>query len=145
MSLPIFVERDPPWVYLTFKYNQDVVDDLKWNLPSYARRWNPEERAWMVTEDRYDDAIHILKDHDYIVHHRRQYDRGRQRKQEAPPPPPRERPQSSAHRVLYVSADAPPEVIRAAYRALSKLHHPDIGGDEEKMKEVNEAWSKLNP
>lgn len=143
MALPIFVEHDPPWVYLTFKYNQDVVDDLKWNLPSYARRWNPEERAWMVTEDRYDDAIRILLDHDYVVHYRRQYEE-KARQESKPPPPPRERPQSPAHRVLFIAADAPPEVVRAAYRALSKIHHPDAGGDEEKMKEVNEAWSKLS-
>lgn len=45
---------------------------------------------------------------------------------------------------LGVSPRARPEVVRAAYLALAKLHHPDgPTPDEELMKQVNLAWDVL--
>lgn len=46
---------------------------------------------------------------------------------------------SDPYRVLHLQSDAPLEVVRAAYRALAVLHHPDRGGDEEVMKQLNIA------
>jgi hypothetical protein len=50
---------------------------------------------------------------------------------------------STHHAKLYVTPEAPPEVIRAAYKALAMLYHPDRGGDGVKMREVNEAFESL--
>lgn len=47
------------------------------------------------------------------------------------------------HRVLYVAPDAPEEVVRAAYRALAQVYHPDHGGSEEAIRELNEAYEAL--
>jgi curved DNA-binding protein CbpA/uncharacterized RDD family membrane protein YckC len=46
---------------------------------------------------------------------------------------------------LGVTPDAPQQVVRAAYVALSKLHHPDSGSapDERRMQEINSAWQVL--
>lgn len=44
------------------------------------------------------------------------------------------------HRVLFVAQDAPKEVIRAAYLALSKVYHPDFGGSADAQIELNEAY-----
>jgi hypothetical protein len=49
----------------------------------------------------------------------------------------------TAHDVLYVTKYAPMEVIKASYRALSLLYHPDYGGDDGKMKELNNAMDKI--
>lgn len=46
--------------------------------------------------------------------------------------------------MLGVSPGAPAEVIKAAYRALMKIHHPDVGGDPEKAKEIEEAYRNLS-
>lgn len=46
--------------------------------------------------------------------------------------------------VLGVSKTASPEEIKDSYRKLSKTHHPDVGGDPEKMKDINEAYSILS-
>lgn len=50
---------------------------------------------------------------------------------------------SGPHSKLYLLNNAPIEVVKAAYRALSLLHHPDHGGDEERMKEINNALDKI--
>jgi molecular chaperone DnaJ len=50
------------------------------------------------------------------------------------------------YEVLQVRRGAEPEVIRAAYRALARKHHPDFGGEPERMVAINEAWATLgNP
>ena len=47
------------------------------------------------------------------------------------------------YQVLQVAPGAEPEVIRAAYRALAQKHHPDAGGTQERMAELNHAWAVL--
>lgn len=45
--------------------------------------------------------------------------------------------------VLQVAPFAEPDVVRAAYRALARKHHPDTGGDERSMAVLNAAWDIL--
>lgn len=48
-----------------------------------------------------------------------------------------------ARRALFVTDDAPPEVIRAAYKALAKKYHSDVGGDDGDMIRINNAFDLL--
>ena len=45
--------------------------------------------------------------------------------------------------ILGVSKNASPEQLKKAYKKQSMQHHPDRGGDEEKFKKINEAYSTL--
>ena len=45
--------------------------------------------------------------------------------------------------ILGVPKNADESTIRKAYKKQSMQHHPDRGGDEEKFKEINEAYSTL--
>jgi curved DNA-binding protein CbpA len=45
---------------------------------------------------------------------------------------------------LEISIDASDEEIKAQYRALAMIHHPDKGGDEEKFKLIKEAYEILS-
>lgn len=47
------------------------------------------------------------------------------------------------YEVLQVHPRAESKVIRAAYRALARKHHPDIGGDPSRMIALNDAWDVL--
>lgn len=47
------------------------------------------------------------------------------------------------YRLLHVQSDAPPEVIKAAYRALIATRHPDVGGDEYQAVLLNDAYAVL--
>lgn len=50
------------------------------------------------------------------------------------------------YRILHVQDDAPLEIIRASYRTLMRTMgaHPDLGGDENGARALNEAWEVLS-
>jgi len=48
------------------------------------------------------------------------------------------------YKILEVDARASAPVIKAAYQALIKLHHPDHSGSEDKAKELNAAFEILS-
>lgn len=49
----------------------------------------------------------------------------------------------SAYAALYLTPDAPPEMVQAAWRALAKIHHPDVGGEAAAMARINDAYRFL--
>lgn len=55
------------------------------------------------------------------------------------PPPPGSKPRQPWTEVLGVAYTAPKEKIEEAYRAKAKTAHPDAGGSEAAMHELNEA------
>lgn len=48
------------------------------------------------------------------------------------------------YQILGVEKNASPEDIKKAYHRLAHKYHPDKGGDEEKFKEMNEAYQTLS-
>ena len=51
------------------------------------------------------------------------------------------------YRILQVKPGAGPRTIRAAYRRLSKIYHPDVASDPhptQRMQEINEAYDVLS-
>ena len=61
----------------------------------------------------------------------------------APALPPSRPPASDPYAVLGVTPQASPAEIKAAYRALVKRHHPDAGGDDQRILALNAAWEML--
>lgn len=47
------------------------------------------------------------------------------------------------HAELYLTKFAPQEVVVAAYRALSKMHHPDKGGDPARFRVIQKAYEEI--
>lgn len=48
------------------------------------------------------------------------------------------------YKILGVDKHATIPTIKSGYRAMLKVHHPDQGGDPERLAEVMEAWSILS-
>ena len=53
-------------------------------------------------------------------------------------------PTANYYDILGVKKDATADEIKKAFRKLARKHHPDAGGDEEKFKEINEAYEVLS-
>ena len=45
--------------------------------------------------------------------------------------------------MLEVASSATQAELKAAYRRLVKQHHPDAGGDEERILALNAAWEQV--
>lgn len=50
---------------------------------------------------------------------------------------------SNYYQTLGIAKSATPDEVKKAYRKLAAQHHPDRGGDEEKLKQINEAYDTL--
>jgi hypothetical protein len=131
------VYHDPTTLELATPFHRGFVDALNVQIPAPYRRWEPESRTWFV-ESPYDaTAIRILRT--CFPH----ADIGKK---------PGERPYFTQqhgcacdddHKALYVCQSAPLEVIRAAYGALAKVHHPDAGGNTTDIQRLNSAYARL--
>ena len=53
-------------------------------------------------------------------------------------------PTSNYYELLGVKKDATADEVKKAFRKLARKHHPDAGGDEEKFKQINEAYEVLS-
>lgn len=143
---------------LCFDYDVGAVDQIK-ALPSHRRKWDPrlkywsifgEERAYQLAEicAAYLDVEveHYLAQPDWLLDRATwienrgwESDRfGNKRREE-----PARAGSSGAYAVLHLGSDAPPELVKAAYRTLARIHHPDAGGDPERMKAINNAYEEL--
>ncbi len=47
------------------------------------------------------------------------------------------------YRLLGISPSAGWKEIEKAYRAKAKVHHPDVGGDKDAMRALNEAYTQI--
>lgn len=108
----------------------ETVDGIKARVPWNGREWIPDEKAWWI-DNSYLPLIAALFGN---------YTAMRQRSANTPSAfdstaiPDKVR---LAFAVIHLLPDAPPEVVKAAYRACAALHHPDRGGDTGLMKQIN--------
>lgn len=47
------------------------------------------------------------------------------------------------YRMLGLSPSSTLEEVEKAYKRKAKIHHPDMGGDEDTMRALNEAYNRL--
>lgn len=105
--------------HISFKFDQVLVDLVKATVPAYARRYDGTNKAWIIAVgcDIYArvvaDKVRALG---YGVHETSDA-------AVAVTAPSR----SWAENLMLAMGD--PERKRSAYRALSKILHPDAGGD----------------
>ncbi len=108
-----------------------AIAELKGIIPVAFRNYDPTKRTWLITDwGCLDEWIGELRSV-YAVEIK--YD------DEQPNQPP---PQSiaSPFQTLYLLPNAPPEVVKASYKALAKIYHPDARGNSEKMIAINRAF-----
>ena len=116
---------------------------LKDFIAPAARRYDRDARKWVV-DGRSAAALHAWAHYcrrsryasvEWEGETAGEWDEPRPRARRAEP--------RDAYAALHLLPDAPPELVKVAYRCLSLRHHPDRGGTHEKMVEINRAFETL--
>lgn len=115
---------------VTFRYDADLVDVLKLTVPSYARRWSPPRREWEIEAIYVTDLAAAMTRHGHTVVG---LETSRRREVEDDP--------AQWARILFKRVG--PARAPLAYRLLSRVCHPDHGGDHQLQVELNQAHAEL--
>ncbi len=122
------------WKYIVLPYvdgAEFLPDEKAWHLPAGGEYYlMPFLRRWFgpgVTPDRTADPDHAAAYHGQTA--------GREDSSSV---------LLEAYQALHLQPTAPPELIPVVYRALARLHHPDIGGATGDMVAVNRAYEQLS-
>ena len=116
---------------VTFAYNPEVVELLKASVPSFIRSWNPDRREWLILEPVY--ATQFAATLRRLGHTIIGLD----------DPPNRHHGTDPAGWARSVFQRVGPRRAPLAYRLLSRLCHPDHGGDHQLQVELNAAFAEL--
>ncbi len=122
-----------------------AIEALKNYIDPSCRNYDPQTKAWHV------DGMASAYAHDWLDYCRATlgaevtwFGATRTEKKQSPPPKKvRLVPHVECYSTLYLVPGCPPELVKAAYRCLAQIHHPDKGGDTEAMQRINEAYRRL--
>ncbi len=125
-------------VTLWFPYNPALVQRIK-GIPIRYRRYDPDDdHSWQVWSPYVDSALRAFFD----------FHMGAPGYDEEPPrsytKPHAWQGSGDPYAILHLQPTAPRSVVDAAYRALAKENHPDIGGDPAIMRRLTEAHELLS-
>jgi len=123
-----------------------VIEALKSRIPPHSRSYSADAKAWRIRSHyhlaKWLEEINWFDDVEVEEYEQARTERQYQR-QAPPPQTPPPSPRESALATLHLAPSAPPELIRAAHKALALIHHPDRGGVLELMKAINNAADVL--
>jgi hypothetical protein len=123
---------------------KSLIDALKNFVSPVYRKYEPNARKWVVGEPATESFRSWLSYARATFGAQVQWIGETYEDPEAEWTPPPPKPKAvDPYVTLHLLPSAPPEVVKAAYRALAVLNHPDKGGDEEAMKRLNEAYGRL--
>lgn len=120
-----------------FPFDRWVVESIKTQIPSDARSYEPSIKTWFVGPG-WGSVVEGILCHAFDSVSI-EYEIDSYRRSEPTPI----RKSDLDYAALYLMPGAPPEVVRAVYRTLARLHHPDAGGDTRAMQEINAAYEAL--
>ena len=146
----ILISRVTSGFSLTFRGGNFslCVSTLKSFIPAELRGYTPATRQWFIDEDATTQMRRWLSYAETMIGARIEWIGGatyEDYEAECPPPytpPPRPKP-VDPYKTLHLLPSAPPEVVKAAYKALAMKLHPDHGGDTDAMQRINDAYRRL--
>jgi len=124
-------------VYVYFDYDPTVVDAVKFAVPLGHRRWSPEQRRWVISEEFWPRLRKALTDYGLFSSGEfEELERNKRRGAIGGG--------DAVWATLHLRRGAPPEVVKAAYLALAKLYHPDWANDDADRTERTAKMTKIN-
>ncbi len=112
-----------------------AIDELKNTVPPSYRTYDPTRKIWTITDS---DCLN-----DWLYETRRAYTVEVNYADAYQPPPPPKQQIVSPFTTLHLLPSAPPELVKAAYKTLARIYHPDASGDSAKMIAINRAYETL--
>lgn len=140
----VSIDYDRSTLTLRMPFHAECVNQFKSAIPQQARQWDPDEKAWYFNASFFPQLLHVLRrffsDSDiYISEEVPGYLSLADLLNVSVP-----QNQGGPYGELFLTPNAPPELVKFVYRKLARMYHPDTGkGDLEKMKRLNLAYEKL--
>lgn len=135
MSQSITLKREGQWVSLSGTLLPILGYVKNYIRPTAYRKFDSTTGCWLVYYTKLPDLLKVINKHysevnyvDVPVEWGGQSDTSIV---------------GSPYKILYLLDDAPMEVVKAAYRALSLKNHPDVGGDGNAMVVINAAYALI--
>jgi hypothetical protein len=119
-----------------FQYNADLVELLKTAVPSHARDWNPATKEWTIRATHAEQLASALRATGHKV-------LGLDPPRTDPPPRANNSTPDTAQWAKLLFRRIGPNHRDPVFRALTKVLHPDVGGDHSLMQELNQAREQL--
>jgi len=117
----LLLQLEVPW-------DKNFTAALKSSVQTKKRAWDGNDKCWYVAKDQFDRLCFLLDkyfDDTVLIDF------------------PQREVSSTAWSKLWLLEGAPLEVVRAVYRTLSMLYHPDKGGDMGTMQAINLAYKEI--
>ncbi|WP_193318250.1 hypothetical protein [Nonomuraea phyllanthi] len=118
-------------------YSPFDAKDLVKSMPD--RKWSPGDKAWIIPAYDVDDLKAVLEASNYtvVITHKQQT---KQEQRQEPPP--------KSGRGVQTWADLmftalPDPLAEKAFKALTRVLHPDVGGSTEQMQILNAARDRF--
>ena len=152
MTTTIFINTDTEGFKIKLQSSdrysfKKAIEWLKVAVPADLRSYDPQARQWFVDMTAGEDVREWLSSCESCFAAEVKWNGANSsgttgRKQE-PTRPPRQQPRIDPYAALHLLPTAPPDVVKAAYRALATINHPDHGGDMVAMQRINTAYAQL--
>ena len=136
-------KREPCWVVLNGAFGK-LVSAVKNTVTSKYRKWDSLESVWLVHWKCLLQIIHWAREYDYVVDYSslpmrwQMVAAGAQVSELAI-----EDSSANPFSTLFLTEEAPIELIKSAYKILATKHHPDVGGNVKKFREVSDAYQTI--
>lgn len=132
MSSVIFKGWAGGWIAVDFAYDEEVKDELKDVAGPGNYRYRPESKLWIIRPHVFDAVREMFEEYDYEI-----IDRRPKEKQQPPPPTSTSSTQGTW---IAIFNSLEPEIAKRLYRAATQVLHPDKGGTNEAMQQLNDAY-----
>jgi len=129
------------WTAFRVPFDRAWINAVKLSVPPPSRRWVPSQKEWEIAPGYARHIVALtIKTFSYCIDADRVGGTGDRPGGSSPV---QSRRDGDHYATLHLTPSAPAAVVAAAYKALSRLHHPDRGGDHEAMLALNDAYQKL--
>ena len=145
MSQAVIRDGNENCLRIDSDYNKAFITAFKNGIPWKRRSWNRENKCWFVDKFFKLIVLSLLEEHyDYVDIQISEDAKIKDLEEEIR----RLKLKSASHadydyNFMGLLPTAEDEVVKAVYKKLTLINHPDRGGSEDYMKQLNSVYAKI--